>query len=424
MESKPLRVAMLSVHSSPLGELGTKDTGGMSIYVRELASELGKMGHVVDIYTRQQHRSCKQIEHLSENVSLIHIPAGNNSCIEKLDLYPFLPEFFQKMEEFRIHEDRQYDIVHSNYWLSGRVGSWAQVCWHIPHFALFHTLGAVKNMFQIGDPEPELRIAVETLIAKTCTRIIAETERERTQLIELYNADADKIAVVPCGVNDRLFRPRNKEQCRAQLGVLDNNELLLLCVGRIDPLKGIDRLITALSYLQNYQHLRLLIVGGESSETAYFRSLQNLSANLNLHNRVTFIGRTDHQDLPLYYSAADGLVLPSHTESFGLVGLEALACGTPVVATRVGAMDQIITSGINGYLADSAEPHLLAQEIERLIAALDAGKISRTAIRRSVQNYRWSQVAQVMVNEYTTAIRRAHFRFMPEPGAHSALCLS
>ena len=405
---------MLSVHSSPLGELGTKDTGGMSIYIREMASELGRMGHLVDIYTRGQQRSSKRIEYISHNVSLIHIPAGGSSYLEKLDLYPFLPEFFQNMEEFRIHEDRQYDIVHSNYWLSGRVGSWAQVCWHVPHFALFHTLGSVKNLTSVGDPEPELRIAVETLIAKTCTRIIAETERERTQLIELYNADADKIAVVPCGVNNGLFHPLDKKQCRDQLG-LDNNELLLLCVGRINPLKGIDRLITAFSYLQNYPRLRLLIVGGEHSESAYFRSLRRLSESFGLTGRITFAGRSEYQNLPLYYSAADGLVLPSHTESFGLVGLEALACGTPVVATRVGAMEQIISSSNNGYLVDIAEPHLLAQGIERLICALDAGQFSRTIIRKSVQSYRWSRVAQVMANAYAAAIQNANFRFQPEP---------
>jgi len=146
--------------------------------------------------------------------------------------------------------------------------------------------------------------------------------------------------------------------------------------------------------------------------------------NLGIHRTVTFMGRTKHANLPLYYSAADALVLPSHTESFGLVALEALACGTPVVATRVGAMDQIITSGRNGYLADSADPHLLTQEIERLIAAIRAGKLSRTAIRRSVQNNRWSQVAMIMVNEYTKAFRHAHFRFLPESRAQAPLYLS
>lgn len=423
MESKHLKIAMLSVHSSPMGELGTKDTGGMSIYIRELAYELGKQGHLVDIYTRQQHHSGTQIQHLSENVSLIHIKAGLSGYIQKLDLYPFLPEFFQNMEEFRIREGRRYDIVHSNYWLSGRVGTWAQVYWHVPHFVLFHTLGAVKNMFSIGVPEPELRIAIEKQVSKTCTRILAETKREQKQLIQLYEAAPDKISVVPCGVNVDLFRPLLKEHSREQLGI-DKNELVLLYVGRIDPLKGIDRLITAFSYLQHHQRLRLLIVGGESRETADFKSLQELALNLGVHRTVTFMGRTEHANLPLYYSAADALVLPSHTESFGLVALESLACGTPVVATRVGAMDQIITSGRNGYLADSADPHLLTQEIERLIAALRAGKLSRTAIRQSVQNYRWSQVAQMMVNEYTKSIRHAHFRFLPESRAQAPLYLS
>ncbi len=141
MESKPLRVAMLSVHSSPLGELGTKDTGGMSIYIRELACELGRMGHLVDIYTRQQHRNCRQTEYLSKNVFLIHIKAGSCSYIEKSDLYPFLPEFFKNMEDFRVREDWHYDIIHSNYWISGRVGHYAQIHWHVPHFVLLSYSG-------------------------------------------------------------------------------------------------------------------------------------------------------------------------------------------------------------------------------------------------------------------------------------------
>jgi D-inositol-3-phosphate glycosyltransferase len=278
-------------------------------------------------------------------------------------------------------------------------------------------------MFSIGVPEPELRIAIEKQVSKTCTRILAETEREQKQLIQLYEAAPDKISVVPCGVNVELFRPLPKEHSREQLGI-DKNELVLLYVGRIDPLKGIDRLITAFSYLQHHQRLRLLIVGGESRATADLKSLQELALNSGVHRTITFMGRTEHANLPLYYSAADALVLPSHTESFGLVALESLACGTPVVATRVGAMDQIINSDRNGYLADSADPHLLTQEIERLIAALRAGKLSRTAIRQSVQNYRWSQVAQMMVHEYTKSIRHAHFRFLPESRAQAPLYLS
>ena len=413
MKSKQLRVAMLSVHSSPLGALGTKDTGGMSVYIRELAMELGNQGHLVDIYTRQNHPVCSPCVTISENVSLIHIEAGISGYIDKLALYPYLAEFFQQMEQFRIRNNRRYDIVHSNYWLSGKVGNWAQVRWHVPHFVLFHTLGAVKNMFSVGSPEPELRIATEKSVSKTCSFILAETERERTQLIQLYAAQPDKITVLPCGINFERFRPLDKELSRAKLGIR-NSELMLLYVGRLDPLKGVDRLITALTCLRHHRHLRLLIVGGDGRETKEFCTLQELSRNLGLENSITFMGRIEHNDLPYYYSAADLLVLPSHTESFGLVGLEALACGTPVVSTRVGAMDQIIHSGETGYLVSSGAPAALAEGIELLIPQIRDGFLSRAAIRNSVIEFSWEQVAAAMAEEYAGAIRGTHLRFMPD----------
>jgi D-inositol-3-phosphate glycosyltransferase len=280
--------------------------------------------------------------------------------------------------------------------------------WHVPHFVLFHTLGAVKNMFPIGSPEPALRIATEKTVTKTCSVILAETERERRQLTELYDADLDKIKVIPCGVNFDRFRPFDQYQSRGRLGI-PANERILLYVGRLDPLKGVDRLITALSFLDHRQNLRLLIVGGDGSETAEFRSLQELTQNLGLENSVTFTGRVDHNDLPHYYSAADMLVLPSHTESFGLVGLEALACGTPVISTRVGAMDQIIRSNENGFLVNSADPRSLAEGIELFMPQVRDEFLSRAAIRNSVIEYSWGKVAAAMADAYLGAIQRAAY---------------
>jgi D-inositol-3-phosphate glycosyltransferase len=183
-------------------------------------------------------------------------------------------------------------------------------------------------------------------------------------------------------------------------------------VGRLDPLKGVDRLITALSFLDHRQNLRLLIVGGDGSETAEFRSLQELTQNLGLENSVTFTGRVDHNDLPHYYSAADMLVLPSHTESFGLVGLEALACGTPVISTRVGAMDQIIRSNENGFLVNSADPRSLAEGIELFMPQVRDGFLSRAQIRNSVIEYSWEKVAAAMADAYLGAIQRAYPGFV------------
>jgi D-inositol-3-phosphate glycosyltransferase len=413
MNTRRLRIAMLSVHSSPLGELGTRDTGGMSVYIRELAVALGRQGHLVDMYTRQNHPAASQCTAIAENVSLIHIPAGTSGHIDKLALYPHLPEFFAQMELFRRRENRSYDIIHSNYWLSGRVGHWAQLHWQKPHFVLFHTLGAVKNLFPVGSPEPQLRIATENFVGRRCSRILAETERESMQLTQLYGVPPDKISVIPCGTDFALFSPQDTAAARNKLGI-GSSDTILLYVGRLDPLKGVDRLITALARLKHLQHLRLLIVGGDGRETAESRRLKDLSQSLGLENTVAFTGRVDHSDLPDYYSAADILVLPSHTESFGLVGLESLACGTPVLSTRVGAMDRIIESGKTGFLVPDADPRSLAEGLELSIPHIRAGFLSRAAIRASVLHFSWGTVAAAMAEEYETAIRRACFWCIPE----------
>lgn len=419
MEQKPLKIALLSVHSSPLGKLGTKDTGGMSIYIRELAGELGKQGHIVDIYTRQQHQGGEQIIRLAENVRLIHLSAGPIGYLPKVNLYPFLPEFFRMIEKCRRHEKTRYDIVQSNYWLSGRVGVWAQIYWHIPHFVLFHTLAAVKNMFSVGIPEPALRFKVEKLVCKNSTRIVAETEREHKQLVTLYEVSPRKISIIPSGVNSDIFRPLDKQQCRLQLGLHDN-QWTLLYVGRLDPLKGLENLIRALP-LVTQQPVRLLIVGGEHRDKEYIQRLQTIAAHAGVLTQVSFMGRAEHEKLPLYYNAADALVLSSYTESFGLVALEALACGTPVVSTRVGAMDKIINCGINGFLVDRVDSHLLAREIEHLIKTLQAGNLSPQVIRTSVLHYCWPRVAAMIVNEYQSAIKRAQCKFHGDRGAYAAL---
>lgn len=421
MKARKLRIAMLSVHSSPLGELGTKDTGGMSVYIRELAMALGKQGHQVDIYTRQNHAAGSQCAAITENVSLIYIRVGGSGHIDKLALYPHLAEFFLQMERFRRLENRHYDVIHSNYWLSGKVGAWAQMHWHVPHFVLFHTLGAVKNMFPVGSPEPELRIATEKLVAKTCNFILAETERERMQLMQFYDAPPDKISVIPCGTDFDRFRPQDTAAARKKLGIA-NRELILLYVGRLDPLKGIDRLISALSQLKHREHLRLLVVGGDGREAAEFLRLKELSQRLGLENAVTFMGRVDHNLLPDYYSAADLMVLPSHTESFGLVGLEALACGTPVVSTRVGAMDQIVRNGETGFLVNSATARSLAEGIELFIPRIRAGFLSRAAIRASVLHFNWETVAAAMAEEYSSAIRSTCPGFLPDAADQCAVC--
>jgi len=393
---------MLSVHSSPIGELGTNDTGGMSVCIREVARELGSRGHLVDIFTRLRDPKCEQRLELYKNVSLVHLRAGNDGPMDKLAVYPYLGDFLGELEIFRKREGIHYDLIHSHYWLSGRVGNWAQHHWNVPHILTFHTLGAAKNDTFGVEQEPELRVTTEKHLAKTAQRILAGTKKEKEQLMFYYGAASDSVGVVPCGVNLNLFHPQDKLEARRQLG-FDHNESLLLYVGRFAPSKGSDRLLAAMAYLRDLRRVRLLIVGGDGHHAPEVQNLHSLSRELGIQDNVTFVGRIEQEELPRYYNAADILVVPSRYESFGLVALESLACGTPVVATPVGALGQILREDETGHVVENGSPRLLADAIKTLISTRNT--LSADLIRESILEFTWPKVASAMIKEYTTAVR-------------------
>lgn len=401
MSLKRLKIAMLSIHSCPLGQLGGRDTGGMNVYVRELARALGERGHRVDIYTRAHDVRDDQIYYPSRNVRLIHIRAGGVRDIQKLVQYSHLPDFAQNLEDFRRKSKIEYDLVHSHYWLSGQVGRWLSDLWHVPDIIMFHTLGAVKNRLGIGKYETRLRLETEKGLAGSCHRIIASTEKEKCDLITHYQASPGTIGVIPCGVNLELFKPTKKEAARQVLG-LDGDKVILF-VGRIEPLKGIDRLLVAISYLKKWPRLRLVIIGGDGSSRPELARLKALAQELNIENKVSFPGSVPQKRLPLFYSAADACVVPSYYESFGMVILESLACGTPVVATSVGAATSLIRQGESGYLVADNMPYNLAQKIDRLLSGKN-GAEHASSIRESVASYDWACIAQAVAREYTSVL--------------------
>jgi D-inositol-3-phosphate glycosyltransferase len=374
-----------------------KDTGGMSVYIRELAHELGKQGHLVDVYTRVHDSQDCQIYELGQNARLIHLRAGKDEDIHKLAVYSHLPEFACNLESFRKHNDLKYDLIFSHYWLSGLVGEYLQQRWHVPHIMMFHTLGAVKNTIGVGDDEPELRIETERDLAQNCHHIIAPTEREKEELIWHYGALPERIGVVPCGVNLEQFKPVSKEHAKQYLGF--NNDKIILFVGRIDPLKGIDKLIEAVPYLQNVPGLRLVVIGGGEHSQREIEKLQELAGNLNIQDSVAFLGLIKHDQLPYFYSAADACVVPSYYESFGLVALESLACGTPVVATDVGNLKSVIRQGETGYVVIDNAPHRLADKIALLLSRPSTDIESTLSIRASVSSFSWSNIAEAIIRE-------------------------
>ncbi|MFC1940999.1 glycosyltransferase [Chloroflexota bacterium] len=397
MPASKLRIAMISVHSCPVGNLGAKDTGGMSVYIRELAQELGKQGHFVDVYTRVHDPEDPQIVDLGQNARLIHLRAGEDEMIHKLAVYSYLPDFACNLENFRKQDNLQYDLVFSHYWLSGRVGQYLQQWWHIPHITMFHTLGAIKNAIGIGEDEPELRIETERDLAQNCHRIIAPTEKEKEALLRHYGSSSERISVIPCGVNLELFQPVDKDVSKRQLGFADDK--LVLFVGRIEPLKGISQLLKTMTYLQNGQKPRLVIIGGDVNSQSEMEVLKELACNLHIQDSVTFLGLVKYEQMPYFYNAADTCVIPSYYESFGLVALESLACGTPVVATDVGDLKSVIRQGDMGYVITNNAPHHLAEKIALLLSRPSPDAESTLSIRASVSRYRWSNIAEAIVRE-------------------------
>ena len=402
MAGSQLRIAMLSAHSCPVGTLGAKDTGGMSVCIRELAHELGKQGHLVDVYTRIHDPKDPQIVVLGDNARLIHLKAGEDKEIHKLAVYSYLPDFTSNLESFRKDNGLQYDLVFSHYWLSGWVGKYLQQWWHVPHITTFHTLGAVKNAIGIGEEEPELRIKSERDLAQNCQHIIAPTEKEKEELIRHYGAAPQKVSVVPCGVNLELFQPVDKEIAKQQLGLVDDK--VVLFVGRIEPLKGIAPLLEAVPYLQNGQRPRLVIIGGDKHSQHEMERLQGVCRDLHIQDSVTFPGLIKQERLPYFYSSADVCVVPSYYESFGLVALESLACGTPVVATDVGDLKNIIRQGETGYVVTDNTPHHLADKITLLLSRQNHDTESTLSIRASVSHFDWSNIAEGIAREFQLAL--------------------
>ena len=403
-----LRICMLSAHSCPVGKLGTRDTGGMSVYIRETASELGKRGHLVDVYTRVHDPDDRQVYELGQNARLIHLRAGGDEEMHKLVLYSHLPDFVSNLENFRKHNSLRYDLIFSHYWLSGLAGTYLQQSWRVPHITMFHTLGAVKNAIRekthltFGRQEPKLRIETERQLVRKCDRIIAPTERERLALVRFYGASSEKISVVPCGVNLDHFKIIGKASARRYLG-LDGDKIILF-VGRIDPLKGIENLIKALPHLRHIPKIGLTIVGGDERSRREVQQLQKLARDLGVLDSVTFLGLIKHERLPYFYNASDACVVPSYYESSGLVALESLACGTPVVATDVGNHRNLIQQGETGYLIEDNAPRPLADKINLLVSDSDTDTRSAQLIRASVSQFGWSKIAETIVRACQLAL--------------------
>ena len=408
----PRRVAMLSVHTSPLDQPGTGDAGGMNVYVAELARRLTDHGVEVDIFTRATSGDQPPAVEIDAGVTVRHVVAGPYQGLAKEDLPGQLCAVTSGvLRAEAMRPEGWYDLVHSHYWLSGQVGWLAAERWNVPLVHTMHTMAKVKNLtLADGDePEPEGRVIGEQQVVDAADRLIANTDAEAQQLIDLYDADPRRVAVVHPGVDLTRFTPGDKQAARHRLGI-EADRLVLLFVGRIQPLKAPDVLIRAAAEMIALNPslrdvLQVVVCGGPSgSGLAHPHALDDLARDLGIRDIVRFVPPVDRDRLAEWFRASDVCVVPSYSESFGLVAVEAQACGTPVVAARVGGLPTAVVDGVSGLLVDGHDPRVWANALCSVVRnpeALEA--LSRGAIAHASQ-FGWEATAESTIDVFRDAL--------------------
>ncbi|MFR9675958.1 D-inositol-3-phosphate glycosyltransferase [Streptomyces sp. TR02-1] len=421
MHGRPRRVAMLSVHTSPLHQPGTGDAGGMNVYIVELARQLAATGIEVEIFTRATTGDLEPTVELAPGVLVRHVDAGPYEGLAKEDLPAQLCAFTHGvMQAWAGHRPGHYDLVHSHYWLSGHVGWLAAQRWGVPLVHTMHTMAKVKNAaLAAGDtPEPQARVIGEQQIVRAADRLIGNTADEAHALVHHYDADPARTSVVHPGVNLGTFRPADgRAAARARLG-LPQHAVVPLFAGRIQPLKAPDVLLHAAARLVEddpslRSRLVVPVVGGPSgSGLAKPERLQKLAARLGIADLVRFRPPVGQQELADWYRAASVLVMPSYSESFGLVAVEAQACGTPVVAASVGGLPVAVRDGETGFLVDGHDPADYARALRRFVDDETLGARMGAAAAAHAEDFGWDVAAAATADLYTAALHgsRRHLR--------------
>ncbi len=396
------RLAVMSTHTSPLARAGTTKAGGMNVYVAELSRQLVELGWEVDIFTRRDHTDAPAVEEFAPGARLFHVDAGPPVVLPPIEVAAHVPEFTEGVDRITSGRD-DYHLVHSHYWVAGLSGIELSRRWQCPHAVMFHTLGAVKQVFQ--QPEPSVRIAGERQVVACSDVIIGATSHERAFLIGQYGADASRVRVVPCGIDLTRFHPSGVEESRCrvanafpELDVKAGPGILF--VGRLEEAKGADLLIEALPLIRARSDAMLWIAGGDERDNGERARLRGLAESCGVADRVRFINAVDRDQLPDLYRAAAVCAVPSAYESFGLVAVEAMASGTPPVATRVGGLATTITHGKTGLLTGDRRPEQFASAIERLLADDVLRSRMGAAAAAEMSVFSWNSVARSILDVY------------------------
>jgi D-inositol-3-phosphate glycosyltransferase len=412
------RVAILSVHTSPLDQPGTGDAGGMNVYVAETAKGLARRGIETEIFTRAVCRASPPVAELAPGVLVRNVVAGPFEELDKADLpVQVCPFTFEVLRAEAAHAPGRYDLVHGHYWLSGLVGAVAAERWGVPLIQSMHTLGKVKNAARPlgGALEPDVRIRGETEVAAVADRLIANTPEEARELTELYGADHARIRTITPGVDLATFRPGSKPAARHRLG-LDQDGIVVVFAGRVQPLKAPDVVLRAAARMladdpSLASRLTVVMIGGPSGqERSDPDRMRELAARLGIGHVVRHEPPCPQPELAAWYRAATVVLQPSHSESFGLVALEAQSCGTPVIAASVGGLRTAVRDGESGILIEGHDPADYARAIRQLAANPgELERLSRGATRHAGR-FGWPDTVDRLIAVYTGAMEEVSAR--------------
>jgi D-inositol-3-phosphate glycosyltransferase len=412
---QPRRIATVSVHTSPLEQPGTGDAGGLNVYVVEVAKRLAARGVEVDIFTRAVSRDQPQVAELAPGVLVRHLPAGPFEDLDKSELPGQLCQFtFELLRTEAAHAPGRYDLVHGHYWLSGQVGAVAKERWGVPLVQSMHTLGKVKNAaLAAGDAaEPAIRLRGEAEVVASADRLVANTDDEARQLIDRYDADPARVMTINPGVDLSVFQPGSQLEARQQLG-LPADGVVLIFVGRVQPLKAPDVILHAAAQMIRddpglASRLTIAFVGGPSGTGRRDPdSLVELATRLGLGSLVRLEPPCPQTELAQWYRAATLVMVPSYSESFGLVAMEAQACGTPVVAASVGGLRTAVRHGYSGVLVDSHEPGRYARAVRELISSPATLARLKLGARQHASRFSWSATVDSLLQLYTAVTTEA-----------------
>ncbi|MFC4118465.1 D-inositol-3-phosphate glycosyltransferase [Nonomuraea zeae] len=404
------------MHTSPLDQPGTGDAGGMNVYIVESAKRLAQLGVEVEIFTRATARDLPPVAELAPGVLVRHLTAGPYEEMDRADLPGQLCAFLSEvLRTEAVYDPGRYDVIHSHYWLSGQVGWLAKERWGVPLVHTMHTMAKVKNLLlAAGDqPEPQARVVGEQQVVEIADRLVANTVDEARELIGLYGAPEKRVAVVNPGVNLTVFQPASQGAARHRLG-LPQDAHVLLFVGRIQPLKAPDVLLRAASrMLIDDPSLRgrlvIACVGGPSGNGLARPSiLTELAAELGIADVVRLVPPAPQAVLADWYRAATVTVVPSYSESFGLVALESQACGTPVAAAAVGGLRTAVRDGVSGVLVDGHDPAEWAQALSRFVAAPRWRDQLSEGARGHAAAFGWQATSSRLMEVYAAAVANLH----------------